>query len=141
MKISTSFFIEDEKLSKAYDKVWDKISNVIQKGFDSEPVYNEKYLKTKVKFYNGKINTNFPDNEIPKSGSHWVYLSVILMDSVFKMGKDYYSQVFLKECKYVVKENKRTKFINDNWKFFLMSLILKKEVSHEKYIESKYYDY
>ena len=29
------------------------------------------------------------------------------------MGKNYYPQVVLEECKYVVKENKMTKFIND----------------------------
>ena len=36
-------------------KVWDKISNVIQKGFDSEPVYNEKFHKTKIKYYDSNI--------------------------------------------------------------------------------------
>ena len=31
----------------------------MQNGFDSEPVYNEKYFKIKIKSYNGKINANF----------------------------------------------------------------------------------
>ena len=39
----------DEWLEK-YNKNWVKISNSMKKGFDSEPVYNEKHLKTKVKF-------------------------------------------------------------------------------------------
>ena len=30
-----------------------------EKGFDSEPAYNEKYLKTKVKYHEGKVNTCF----------------------------------------------------------------------------------
>ena len=38
----------------------------MQKGFDSESVYTEKYLKTKIKSYDGKSNTNFYENEIPK---------------------------------------------------------------------------
>ena len=58
--------IEDEKLLKACNKVWDKFSNIMQKGYDSESVYNEKYLKTKIKSYDGKFNTNFYENEIPK---------------------------------------------------------------------------
>ena len=37
-----------------------------RKEFDSEPVYNEKYLKAKIKSYNRKINTNFHNNKIPK---------------------------------------------------------------------------
>ena len=31
----------------------------MKKEFDSEPVYNKKYLKAKIKSYNGEINTIF----------------------------------------------------------------------------------
>ena len=41
---------------------------------------------------------------MPKEGSHRICLSIILIDSVFKMSKNYYPQMFLKECKYIVKE-------------------------------------
>ena len=34
-------------------------SKIIKKGFDSKPVYNAKYRKTKTKSYIGTINTNF----------------------------------------------------------------------------------
>ena len=34
-------------------------SAILKKAFDSEPVYYEKYLKTKIKSYEGKINVNF----------------------------------------------------------------------------------
>ena len=79
-------------------------------------MYNEKYLKAKIKSYNGKINTNFHNNQvsqnevsqnkIPKESSQFICLSLILIDSVFKTGKNYYPEVFLEECKYVVKEKK-----------------------------------
>ena len=46
--------------------MWDKVNNIMQNGFDSEPVYNEKYFKIKIKSYNGKINANFHDNGTPK---------------------------------------------------------------------------
>ena len=43
---------------------------------------NEKYLKTKMKFYNVKININFQNNKIlPKEGSQCICLSVILIIS------------------------------------------------------------
>ena len=44
----------------------DKVSNSIKNGFDSELVYNEKYLKSKIKSYERKISTNFHDDKIPK---------------------------------------------------------------------------
>ena len=37
-------------------------------------------------------------------------LSEILINSVFRIGKNYFPQVFLQECKYVVKK-KRPKYI------------------------------
>ena len=53
-----SFLIKDEKLLQKYNEICKKVGNIIKKEFDSKPVYNEKYTKTKVKSYNGKINTN-----------------------------------------------------------------------------------
>ena len=37
-----------------------------------------------------------------------------MTDSVFRTGKNYYPQVFLEECKYVVEEKKMPKYITDN---------------------------
>ena len=52
--------------------------------FDSEPVYNDKYIKTKITLYNGKINIKFFRNEIPEDGTRCACLSIILWDSVVK---------------------------------------------------------
>ena len=49
-----------------HNKIWDKANKVNQKGFDSELVYNEKYIKTKLKFYEGKINTTVHGDKVPK---------------------------------------------------------------------------
>ena len=81
---------------------------------NSEPVYNEEYLKAKIKSYNGKINTNFHNNKIAEEGFQFICLSVVLIDSVFRTGKNYYPQVFLEECKYVVKEKKMPQYITDH---------------------------
>ena len=37
-----------------------------------------------------------------------------MIDSVYRKDKDYYPQVFLEECKCIVKEKKKSKFITDN---------------------------
>ena len=80
--------------------------NRINKVFDSEPVYNEKYLKFKVNCYKGNINTNFHNIKTLKQGSQCICLLIILIDSVFRTEKNYYPQVYLEECKYVVKEKR-----------------------------------
>ena len=37
-----------------------------------------------------------------------------MIDSVYRKDKDYYPQLFLEECKYVIKEKKMSKFITDD---------------------------
>ena len=108
-----SFLIKDDKLAN-YNEIWEKVSkNIIKKEFDIEPIYNQNFLKTNIKSYKEKINTNFHNNKIPKEGSQFICLSVILINSVFRTGKNYYPQVFLGECKYVIKEKKISKYITD----------------------------
>ena len=46
-----SFKDRDNKMLKKYSKIWKRVSNFLDKKFDSEPVYgdNDKYIKTKIK--------------------------------------------------------------------------------------------
>ena len=90
-----SFLKKDSQLIEKYHNIWYKVSNSIRKGLDNEPVSSKKYRKSKIKSYEGKINTNFHNDGTPKEGSHCICLSVILIKSVFKVGKNYCSQVFL----------------------------------------------
>ena len=99
-----SFLIKMMNRLKNIRKYWIK-SAVVSKGLYSQPVYNEKYLKDKqIKSYEGKINANFYDNGIPEEGSHCIFLSVILTYSAFEMGRNYFPQMFLEQCKYTVRE-------------------------------------
>ena len=50
-----------------------------------------------------------------------------MTDSVFRTGKNYYLQVFLEECKYVIsKKKKLLEYITDNFFLILMKKILMK---------------
>ena len=89
-------------------------------------MYNGKYLKTKVKSYDDKVNTNFNKNEIPTEGDHCVRLSIILIDFVSKIDKYYYTQIFLEECKSVVKETKMSNFIDEDILLTLLKRFLMK---------------
>ena len=42
-----SFSIKYDELLEKNNEIWEKLRNSIKKEFDSEPVYNEKYLKIK----------------------------------------------------------------------------------------------
>ena len=72
----------------------EKVRNSFKKEFDSEPVYNQKYLKTKIRSYKGKVNTNFHNKKTPKEGAQCICLTVTLIDSVFRTVGNCYPQVF-----------------------------------------------
>ena len=76
-------------------------------------MYDDKYIKTKIKIYNDRINTNFYGNKIPEVNEYYTCLSVILLDSVIKIDSEYYPQIFLEKCKYAVKMKKMINSINE----------------------------
>ena len=84
--------------------------------FNGEPVYgdNDKYIKTKIKLYGDKVNTNFQGKKVPKENASYKCLPLIMLDSVIRINKKYYLQTLLEECKYEIKKNKIENIINDN---------------------------
>ena len=60
------FLIKDNELLEKYNKTWDKVSNTIKKWFDSEDVYHEKYLQTKIKSWKEKSIQIFIMRKFPK---------------------------------------------------------------------------
>ena len=52
-----SFRVNDKKILKKYNKIWDTIADLM----DVQFVYgdNEKYIKTKIRMYEDRVITNF----------------------------------------------------------------------------------
>ena len=65
------------------------IKNKLKIKFRSLPVYDKKYLKTKVRRYEDMIKTNLLGNGIPKENMHYACIACITVDSVMKMDKKY----------------------------------------------------
>ena len=51
------------------------------------PDYDEKYIKGKVREFNGMIKTNFLGDEIPKEDMHYTCIACITIDSVMRLEK------------------------------------------------------
>ena len=45
-----SILIKGNELLEKYNEIWDRGSKTRKKEFNSEPVYNKKYFKTKIKY-------------------------------------------------------------------------------------------
>ena len=70
--------------------------------------------KSKIKIYNGNVNTNFQDKGMPKGKASCKCLSIIMLDFVVKVKKKYYPQTLLEECKYEIKKTKMKNLIDDD---------------------------
>ena len=69
-----------------------------------EPICEEKYLKAKVREFNGAIKTNLLSNEMQKKNMSYTCIACITIDSVMRIDKKNHLQVYLEECKYRVKK-------------------------------------
>ena len=107
-----SFLIKNDKVWEKYKQIWGLIKNKLGIKFHSSPVDDKKYIKTKVKKYDGVIKTIFLGNNVPKGNKHYTCISCITIDSVMRMVKKNCPQVYLEECKYKIKKRQMPTFIN-----------------------------
>ena len=107
-----SLVIKDDDLLNKYNEIWDKIKEKLNIKFHSMPIYDGKYIKAKVRGLNVAIKTNFLGDEITKENVHYTWIACITINSVMRMEKKNYPQLYLEECKYKIKKTKMTKFKN-----------------------------
>ena len=87
--------INDDNVLVQYKKIWNKIKKTLNIKFHSMPVYDEKYIKAKVRKFNGVIQLNFWGDKTPKESVHHTCIACITIDSVMKIEKKNYPQVYL----------------------------------------------
>ena len=106
------FVIKDDSVPDKYNEIWDKIKETLNIKLHRMPVYDEKYIKVKAREFNGVIKTNFLGDKILEENQHYASIACITIDSVMKIQKKNYQQIYLEECKYKIKKTKTSKFIN-----------------------------
>ena len=85
-----SFKIEDESVYLKYNEIWNIIKSVLNLKLHGQPIYDDKYIKTKVNTFNNLINTLFSGDEIPKERILYVCISAICIDSILRVDKKNY---------------------------------------------------
>ena len=99
-----SFLIKYDEVLDKYDVIWDVIKNKLFIKFHSEPVYKYKYLKTKLREFDGAIKTNFLGKGMPKGNMYYTCIACINTDPVLRINKKNHPQIYLEECKYKIKK-------------------------------------
>ena len=100
-----SFFTDNNEFLERYTAIWEKISDLVNKKFDSDPIYINKYINTKIRSYNNDIKTNFrnidnKNDKLPEQNKLYKCVSLISLDSIIKINKKYYPQTLSQECVY-----------------------------------------
>ena len=107
-----SLLIKNNKVWERYEDIPNVIKNKVNIKFHSQPISENKYLKAKVREFDSDIKTNFLGNGLPKENTYYTCIACITTDSIVKMNKKNYPQVYLEECKYKTKKTHTPKFIN-----------------------------
>ena len=77
-----SFLVRDDNLLDRYNEILSTIKKTLKMKFHSMHIYDEKYIKAKVREFNGAIKTKFLGDEIPKENVHYDCIVCISIDSV-----------------------------------------------------------
>ena len=109
-----SFKIEEEIVYLKYAEIWNKITSILNVKFHSQPIYDDKYLKTKVKTFNDTINTLSQGMKSLKKEFIMFVFRQICIDSVLRRDKKNYPQVYSEQCKYKKKKKESVSFIDDD---------------------------
>ena len=107
-----SLMVKDDSVLNKYNEIWNKIKEKLSMKLHSMPVHDQTYIKAKVTEFDSKTETNFLDNKIQKKNVHYTCIACITIDSVIKLNKKNYPQVYLEECKYRVKKMQMSRFIH-----------------------------
>ena len=89
-----SFGIDDEKLLEKYKTIWTKIKDLKNIHLNALPVYNDRYIKTKIRTYGDKVYTIFRGLNEPEDDVECEPFTVISTDSLFVYKKNI-------TCKYI----------------------------------------
>ena len=82
-----NFQIKDDKNYVKYKSIWKRIKDLLSSiKLNSDIVYNDQYIKTKVKTFK-MVKTLFDNDEIPEERIEYECIPCISVDSVIKIEK------------------------------------------------------
>ena len=110
----TSFRRDDEKLLEKYEAIWTKIKDFNNVELNALPVYDPRYIKTKIRTCSNKVYTNFCYLDVAEEDIEYESFIVISIDSLFVYENKYYLQVHLDSCAYKVVKKQMTDYLDEN---------------------------
>ena len=97
-----SFRIDDKKLLEEYEAIWSNIEDLKNIKLNALPVFDGRYIKTKIRTFGFKVYTNFRGLNVPQDYIECESFTVISIDSLLVYDKIYCLQVYVDDSAYKI---------------------------------------
>ena len=77
-----SFNTDGDNLLEKYKTIWSKIADFKDTELNALAVYDDRYIKTKIRTYGDKVYNNFRGSNVPEDGVEFDYFIVTSIDSL-----------------------------------------------------------
>ena len=108
------FRTDDEKLLEKYKAIWTEIDDLKNIELNALPVYDDRYIKTKIRIYGDKVYTNFRSLNVPEHDTECESFTIISIDSLLAYDSKYYLQVYLYNCVYKTVNQQMADYLDGN---------------------------
>ena len=99
------FHINDDKLLGKHEAIWTKIEDLKNIELNALPVYDYRYIKTKIRTYSGQVYNNFRGLNVPEYSNFYWFLYEFYW---FAYENKYYPQAYLDNCTYKIIDKEMT---------------------------------
>ena len=108
------FRIDNGKLLEKYKAIWTRIEDFKNIKLNALPVYDDRYIKTKIRTFGNKVYTNFCGLTVPEDDIQCGSFTIFSIDSLLVYNKKYYLQVYLGNCAYEIVNKQITDYLDEN---------------------------
>ena len=106
--------IDGDKILEKYKTIWTEIEDLKNIELNALPVYDYRYIKTKIRTYGDKVYTNFRGSNVTEGEVECKSFTVISVGSLLVYDNIHYLQVYLESCTYKIVDNQITDYLGDN---------------------------
>ena len=97
-----------------YKKIWEAVEAQLFQCLTTEVVSKGRYINPKLNMYGDKIAVKYHDGKEVPYDKHCEATGLLRIASVYNQGINYWSQVYLDECKYEEVENHGVLLLSDD---------------------------
>ena len=106
--------IDDDKLLEYYKSIWTNIEDFKNIELDFLPVYDNRYIKTKIRTYGDKVYTNIRSFKVSQDGVECESFTVISINFLPLSNNKFYLKVYLDNCAYKIVDKQMIEYVDSN---------------------------